>query len=136
MKILNWGSNQHSGERDKSGVVIPDKAELLLALAEKIIAAHNARGTNSPLKGALAVQLMVKKDSAREKHDEAMKYLKIATAALDERDAILGINRTHQDSSPSLKFYVQCAADILTISPEATSLAEWGLTSKAGKVSE
>lgn len=74
---------------------IPEAAEELLKLAEKIIDVHIAVGINSPLRVGLVADLNFRLRHALSKHEEAVKYKKLMENSLIERDNIMGINNSN-----------------------------------------
>jgi hypothetical protein len=88
--------------------------ETLTALADKVLKAHAEKGGNSPLGDILALQINVKLQLARQRHEEAAQSAQAADIRLAQRDAILGIHSDADlEQGGTLKFYLQCAADSL-----------------------
>jgi len=133
MSSLN--SNERNGKeynQDKplpmAQVVIPESPELMMRLAEKILSVHESKGAASPVSDALAVQIGVKCSLAKEKHEEGMANLKNGSKALETRDAYLGIKQPPGGRvEVSLKFYLQCAAEIIGKKDNGNLLKEFGL---------
>src|SRR5882757_6237018 len=113
MSFINWNNSK----TDKHSIAknISDSPELMLKLSDTIIKIHTSKGADSPLNGALAAELAFKANAAREKHETAQRFLKLANEALAERDLFLGITPTEkqQITAPTLKFYLSCVFEIL-----------------------
>ena len=71
-----------------------EDAETLIAIALKIIERHGICGTDSPLKANQVADLNYRVNSAREKHDQGLKYKKLMDACLIERDHYIGSQET------------------------------------------
>ena len=72
-----------------SGKALED-AEALITLALRIIERHGHCGTESPLKAGQVADLNYRVNSAREKHDQGLKYKKLMDACWIERDYYIG----------------------------------------------
>jgi hypothetical protein len=131
MGLLNWNNNSTEKTSHSSHtVLLPDQPEFLLKLGEGIVKQHDSKGTASPISSALAAEINFKVNYAKQKHNEGMKYLKIANEMLMERDAALGTRQGNSNEETSLKFYLQCAKDILALEQGDKTLAEWGFIVK------
>lgn len=76
------------------------KAEQLIRLADTIIKRHQEAGPDSPLKGSLVAEMNFKNNAIREKHEEGLRYLKVALEAFYERDLLIGIAaRDNEDNN-------------------------------------
>ncbi|HWA36086.1 MAG TPA: hypothetical protein VG737_18220 [Cyclobacteriaceae bacterium] len=104
---------------------LPETYETLTTLADKVLKAHAVKGNNSPLGEILALQINVKLELARQRHDEALQSPLISDKMFAQRDAILGIRSDADlEQGGTLKFYLQCAADILA--NDKNALKEFG----------
>jgi hypothetical protein len=115
--------NGTGGERDASSK--PETYETLTTLAEKVLKAHAGKGGNSPIGEILALQINVKLELARQRHQEAVQSPQAADIKLAQRDAILGIySDADLEQGGTLKFYLQCAEEIL--SRDKNALKDFG----------
>ena len=131
MSLINWKSSSS----DKAGhsiqtVLLSDQPEFLLKLAEGIAKLHAAEGDSSPISPTLMEELVSKTKFAKEKHEEGMRYLRIANEIMMERDAILGTRLEDKYGEASLKFYLRCVKDILAQGKNDQVLAKWGFVIK------
>lgn len=104
--------NGTSGKQDSGSK--PLTYETLTALAERVLQAHEEKGGSSPIGEILALQINVKLELARQRHQEAAQSPQAADIKLAQRDAILGIySDADLEHGGTLRFYLQCAEDIL-----------------------
>jgi len=73
----------------KKGDLLPHDAEAIISVCEKIIDQHKNLGPASPLGMSVIASLSVRSSSAKEKHNEGMKYKKLMESAWRERDQYL-----------------------------------------------
>lgn len=116
-------------------IIIPEKAEELMLLAELVIAKHLHEGTNSPIKMSYIAELNYKLKNAKYQHSEGMKFYKAAKAAFLERDLALGMgndDKIADNSAGTLKHLLGMIVEILSESDEGKgqSLKEWGFEKK------
>lgn len=111
---------------------LPNQPEMMMSLAERIVYTHVTKGIDSPVTERLAAEISFKLKLAREKHEEAMKYMKLASDALRDRDFILGNASQISPDNTSLKYYMQCVRDIVSEGDERT-LGEWGFPNEYKK---
>jgi len=71
------------------GDLLPDDAEAIISICEKIIDQHQNLGPASPLGMKEVASLSLRAASAKEKHSEGMKYKKLMESAWRERDQYL-----------------------------------------------
>lgn len=71
------------------GDLLPDDAEAIISLCEKIIDQHQNLGPASPLGMNVIASISLRSSSAKEKHNEGMKYKKLMESAWRERDQYL-----------------------------------------------
>jgi hypothetical protein len=129
MNLLNWNTKQDpKSELQVAHPVSPDEADKLIRMAETVIRVHSSKGDASPISGSLIAELIFKSKEARQKHEEGLRYLKMARDCFDERDGIFGKSDQAEINIPSLKFYLSCTAEILRRTDNsAKTLEEWGL---------
>src|SRR5882757_3253253 len=128
MSFINWNNSKP----DKNHFLkdISDSPDLMLKLSDTIIKVHTSKGASSPLSGSLAAELAFKANAAREKHETAQRFSKLANEALAERDELLGIRpaEKQQSTAPTLKFYLSCVFEILgpQLEKDKKAFVEWG----------
>src|SRR5882724_5270493 len=129
MSFINW--NNSKSDKHAIAKTILDSPELMLKLSDTIIKAHTSKGAGSPLSGALVAELAFKANAAREKHETAQRFSKLANEALAERDQLLGIQLAEKQETtvPTLKFYLSCVFEILgpEFEKDNKTLADWGV---------
>src|SRR5262245_19126325 len=94
MKFPKWSfgkGNEKADENQAQSNELPDHPEMLMSMAERIVHIHVARGAESPVGEGMITALSVKLKTAREKHEEGMTYLKLASEAMKSRVVILGL---------------------------------------------
>jgi hypothetical protein len=69
---------------------LPQQAEALIKLAEKIIEQHGNSGPQSPVKPHLIADLNSRVSPARARHEQGLRYARMAEDAFAERDELLG----------------------------------------------
>lgn len=69
---------------------LPEQAEGLIKLAEKIIEQHGNAGPQSPVKPYLIADLNSRVSPARARHEQGLRYARMAQDAFAERDELLG----------------------------------------------
>lgn len=69
---------------------LPEQAEALIKLAEKIIEQHGNAGPQSPVKPYLIADLNSRVSPARARHEQGLRYARMAQDAFAERDELLG----------------------------------------------
>ncbi len=124
--------NGHEKNNGKPAVkiTIPDSPELMIRLAEKLVKTHASKGPQSPVGEMLATQIRVKYSLARERHEEGMSCMKNASVALEDRDMHLGTRASGNAAADvSLKFYLQCAAEMIAKKEDPDLLREFGFGS-------
>ena len=106
------------------------KAEQFIRLADAIIKRHQETGPGSPLKSSMVAEMSFKNNAIREKHEEGMRYLKIAFEAFYERDLLIGIAPEATENPKTLQSYIervrQALADICE--GQEALWQEWGFT--------
>jgi hypothetical protein len=130
MNLLNWNTKQDPKLDLQVANPLPtDEADKLIRTAENVIRVHAAKGDASPISGSLIAELIFKTKAARQKHEEGLKYLKMARDCFDERDGVFGRAESAPVNIPSLKFYLSCTEEILRRTPGSSvkTLEEWGL---------
>lgn len=110
-------------------LVIPDHAEDLIALAEKIIACHQQKGSESPLKVQMIADLSYKCAQAKTRHEEGMKYKRLMDDALNERDQYLGL-RESLAGVTSITSVIAFLAEVLESTQCKEELGAWGFQHK------
>ena len=110
-------------------LAIPTNAEDLISLAEKILACHQQKGPESPLKVQMIADLSYKCSQAKLRHTEGMKYKRLMEDALDERDQYLGFN-TPLPGVTSITSVVSLMAEILESKQQKEELTNWGFHPK------
>jgi len=108
---------------------IPTRPEELISLAEKIVACHQQKGSESPLKVQMIADLSYKCAQAKIRHEEGMKYKRLMEDALDERDQYLGLN-TPLPGAKSITSVVSFMAEILGSTQQEGELVKWGFQPK------
>jgi hypothetical protein len=133
MSIFNKPTVNENAGMIRSSNGISESPEVLIRVAETIIKEHLAHGVESPLSEAIVAELSFKVKAVKDKHDQGMKYLKIANDLLIERDVELGTRTGMVSDGTTLKFYINCAAEILNrhLDGNQRSLNEWGLFSRS-----
>ncbi|HET7713109.1 MAG TPA: hypothetical protein VFK94_01000, partial [Patescibacteria group bacterium] len=74
---------------DKKGDLLPQEAEAIISVCEKIICQHQNLGPASPLAMNLIASLSLRTSTAKEKHREGLKYKMLMESAWRERDHYL-----------------------------------------------
>jgi hypothetical protein len=123
--------NGHNKEKGEPAIKIrlPESPELMIQLAEKLIKAHILKGAASPITNALAIQIKVKLSLAKEKHEEGLKNFENASVALESRDMHLGMRTDGNVAAEvSLKFYLQCAGEMIAKDQDTEVLREFGFS--------
>ncbi len=110
-------------------LIIPTNAEELILLAERILACHQQKGPESPLKVQTIADLNYKCAQAKLRHEEGMKYKRLMEDALDERDQYLGFN-TPLPGVTSITSVVSFMAEILESTQQKEELKKWGFQHK------
>ncbi|HEY9047234.1 MAG TPA: hypothetical protein VIN08_15120 [Ohtaekwangia sp.] len=111
---------------------IPEHAEALISLAEKIIQQHTSEGPMSPVKPHLIADLNYRVSSAKAKHDQGLKYARLMQEAFSERDFLLGkyINTGKDDRD--VKSIIEAVVQVLKqhYPEKADSFVNWGFGAK------
>lgn len=123
-------SIKRSNSQPLSQLTIPENAEELIALADKILVHHQQKGTSSPLKVQMIADLSYKCRQARMRHEEGMKYKRLMDAALEECDQFLGLKTTVAGVT-SINSIVSLMGDILENTQPKEELTNWGFQMKA-----
>ena len=111
-------------------IMVPESPELMMRLAEKLVKTHASKGPQSPVGEVLATHIRVKSSLARERHEEGLTSLKDASVALEQRDMHLGIRTSGNAAAEvSLKFYLQCAGEMIAKRHDPDLLREFGFGS-------
>lgn len=119
--------DEHSNGKPVVKITIPESPELMIQLAERLVSTHALKGSASPVGEALAGQIKVKYSLARERHEEGLTHLKNASMALEDRDKHLGRRSSRNVTADvSLKFYLECAAEMISKEQDPELLREFG----------
>ncbi|HEY5824101.1 MAG TPA: hypothetical protein VIT44_07045 [Cyclobacteriaceae bacterium] len=110
-------------------LVIPTNAEDLISLAEKILACHQQKGSESPLKVQMIADLSYKCAQAKIKHEEGMKYKRLMDDVLTERDQFLGLKESLAGVT-SITSVISFLAEILESTQCKEELSIWGFQHK------
>ena len=110
-------------------LVIPTQAVDLIVLAEKIIACHQQKGSESPLKVQMIADLSYKCAQAKIRHEEGMKYKRLMDDALNERDQYLGL-RGSLAGVTSITSVISFLAEALESTQCKEELLTWGFQHK------
>ncbi|HEY9006126.1 hypothetical protein [Ohtaekwangia sp.] len=89
MNIDSTSTSREQPEARFETFTIPQHAEALISLAEKIIQQHAVEGAMSPVKPHLIADLNYRISSAKLKHDQGLKYARLMQEAFAERDVLL-----------------------------------------------
>ncbi|MBT1685205.1 hypothetical protein [Dawidia soli] len=82
-------TNDNTGS-EVTTYTLPQQAEALIKLAEKIIEQHSNAGPQSPVKPHLIADLNSRISPARARHEQGLRYARMAEDAFAERDELLG----------------------------------------------
>lgn len=109
---------------------IPDRAEALISLAEKIIQQHAIEGPSSPVKPQIIADLNYRVSSAKVRHDQGLKYERLMREAFAERDFLLSKqNSTSGKDDRDVKSIIETVIQLLQqhYSDKQESFINWGL---------
>jgi len=110
---------------NRDSYLIPEEAELLISLVEKIILQHTEAGINSPISNSLIADINYRIREARSKHDQGEKYRKLMEAAFHDRDIHLGISR-REDKLRSIVHEIVSLLDAY-YDEQPEELKKWGV---------
>jgi hypothetical protein len=109
---------------------IPDRAEALISLAEKIIQQHAIEGPSSPVKPQIIADLNYRVSSAKVRHDQGLKYERLMREAFAERDFLLSKqNSTSGKDDRDVKSIIETVIQLLQqhYSDKQEGFINWGL---------
>ena len=109
---------------------IPDRAEALISLAEKIIQQHAIEGPSSPVKPQIIADLNYRVSSAKVRHDQGLKYERLMREAFAERDFLLSKQTsTSGKDDRDVKSIIETVIQLLQqhYSDKQESFINWGL---------
>lgn len=107
---------------------IPERAEALISLAEKIIQQHAVEGPQSPVKPQIIADLNYRISSAKLRHDQGLKYERLMREAFAERDFLLSKQHSGKDDR-DVKSMIETVIQLLQqhYSDKQESFINWGL---------
>jgi hypothetical protein len=109
---------------------IPERAEALISLAEKIIQQHAIEGPLSPVRPQIIADLNYRVSSAKVRHDQGLKYERLMREAFAERDFLLSKqNSTTGKDDRDVKSIIETVIQLLQqhYSDKQESFLNWGL---------
>jgi len=109
---------------------IPERAEALISLAEKIIQQHAIEGPLSPVRPQIIADLNYRVSSAKVRHDQGLKYERLMREAFAERDFLLSKqNSTTGKDDRDVKSIIETVIQLLQqhYSDKQESFINWGL---------
>lgn len=109
---------------------IPERAEALISLAEKIIQQHAIEGPLSPVRPQIIADLNYRISSAKVRHDQGLKYERLMREAFAERDFLLSKqNSTTGKDDRDVKSIIETVIQLLQkhYSDKQESFINWGL---------
>jgi uncharacterized protein (DUF2267 family) len=115
---------------------IPERAEALILLAEKIIQQHSAEGPQSPVKPQIIADLNYRVSSAKLRHDQGLKYERLMREAFAERDFLLSKqNSATGKDDRDVKNIIEMVIQLLQqhYSDKQESFVSWGFEAKSDK---
>lgn len=115
---------------------IPERAEALISLAEKIIQQHSVEGPQSPVKPQIIADLNYRVSSAKLRHDQGLKYERLMREAFAERDFLLSKqNSTTGKDDRDVKNIIETVIQLLQqhYSDKQESFVNWGFEAKSDK---
>lgn len=117
-------------------VVIPENADQLFALVDKILQKHYQDGTASLLSSVLCEQLQTQLDIARNEHNRRNELERKKEKYNEERNLILGLHENQNSSTPgTVRYFVTATRDILLgqYRGNERQLGDWGFTVNSPK---
>jgi hypothetical protein len=117
-------------------VVVPTNTEKLLLLSENILQKNAQDGTLSPIPTALTDQLQQLLFAARAEHNRRNDLDRQKEKHNEDRDLILGVNKTQTAHSPgTVRYMVTAARDILLghYRGKERTLGDWGFVVNSPK---
>lgn len=122
------GNELHMNSADSFS--IPEHAEALILLAEKIIQQHAIEGPLSPVKPQIIADLNFRVSSAKVRHDQGLKYERLMREAFAERDFLLSKqNSTTGKDDRDVKSILETVIQLLQnhYSDKQEGFINWGL---------
>jgi hypothetical protein len=128
------GNEQYSTAQTHGSFTIPEQAEALIYLAEKIIQQHSQEGPQSPVKPQLIADLNYRISSAKSRHDQGLKYERLMREAFAERDFLLGKHNTLGREERDVKSIIENVVLLLQQHyADKTGFTNWGLEARSDK---